>query len=118
MFNFVNYLRVIATVLITNSHFSNIWPISAMAAGGLLGNILFFAVSGFCLYAIKDKFLKWISKRVLRIYPAFIFVTLITVLLGFYKIQSFKDVVYLFIYPTNYVFIVWLMVCYRSCRVA
>lgn len=67
MFNFINYIRVLATVLITNSHFSDIWPIKALAAGGLLGNILFFAVSGFCLYLVKDNFFKWILKRVIRI---------------------------------------------------
>ena len=46
------YLRVIATFLITNSHFKNIWPISALASGGLLGDILFFAISGYCLSGI------------------------------------------------------------------
>ena len=112
MFNFINYIRVIATILITNSHFSNIWPISAMAAGGLLGNILFFAVSGFCLYLIKENFLKWFVKRITRIYPALIIVTLLTVFLGFYRLGSLNDAVRLFVYPTNYIFIVWLMVCY------
>ncbi len=112
MFNFINYIRVIATILITNSHFSNIWPIKAMAAGGLLGNILFFAVSGFCLYLIKENFIKWFVKRIARIYPALITVTLLTVFLGFYRLGSLNDAVRLFIYPTNYIFIVWLMVCY------
>lgn len=112
MFNFINYIRVIATALITNSHFSNIWPISALAAGGMLGNILFFAVSGFCLFVIKDNFIKWIFKRFLRVYPALILVTLITILLGFYKLSNLKGAFRLFVFPTNYVFLVWLMVCY------
>ena len=59
MFEFINYLKFIATLLITNSHFGDIWPVSAMASGGLLGNILFFAVSGFLLFNIKDSFPKW-----------------------------------------------------------
>ncbi len=112
MFNFINYIRVIATVLITNSHFGDIWPISALATGGLLGNVLFFAVSGFCLYVIKENFVKWICKRLLRIYPALVLVTLITVLLGAYKINGWNEAINLFVYPTNYIFVVWLMICY------
>ena len=45
MIEFVNFLKVFATVLITNSHFGDIWPVSAMASGGLLGNVIFLAVS-------------------------------------------------------------------------
>ncbi len=58
MIAFINYLKLIATALITNSHFSDIWPISALASGGLLGNIIFFAVSGYLLYNIKLGFKK------------------------------------------------------------
>lgn len=57
MFEFINYLKLIATALITNSHFGNIWPVSAFSVGGLLGNVIFFAVSGFLLYNIKSNFL-------------------------------------------------------------
>lgn len=60
MYSFIHYLRTIATVLITNSHYSHIWPIADLAAGGLIGNILFFAVSGFCLFNIKENFGKGI----------------------------------------------------------
>ncbi len=37
MYSFINYLRAIATLLITNSHYGQIWPIDDLAAGGLLG---------------------------------------------------------------------------------
>ena len=112
MFYFINYLRAFATVLITNSHFAKVWPISAMATGGLLGNVIFFAVSGFCLFEIKTSFPKWYIKRFLRVYPIMACFTLITVLLGIHKITSFRSFVYLFIYPTNYIFLVWLMLLY------
>ena len=95
MFNFINYLRVVATALITNSHFSEIWPISALASGGLLGNIIFFAVSGFCLYVVKDNFIKWYLKRFLRVYPVLVVVTLFTIVLGYYHVNSLKDILYL-----------------------
>ncbi len=111
MYYFINYLRTIATILITNSHYSNIWPIADLAAGGLLGNILFFATSGFCLFNVKENFGKWYLKR-LRVYPVMILFTLLTILGGGYTLQSGTDVVRLFLYPTNYIFLVWLMLCY------
>ncbi|MBE5741931.1 MAG: acyltransferase, partial [Clostridiales bacterium] len=89
-----------------------IWPISAMAAGGMLGNIIFFAVSGFCLAEIKGGFIKWYLKRFLRVYPVMAIFTLITILTGFYSVTGFNDVVRFFVYPTNYIFLVWLMVLY------
>lgn len=112
MYYFINYLRTIATVLITNSHYSNIWPISDLAAGGLLGNILFFAASGFCLLNIKENFGKWYLKRIVKIYPVMIGFTLLAVLIGDYSLVSWKDALRLFLYPTNYIFLVWLMLSY------
>ena len=112
MYFFISYLRVIAAVLITNSHYAQIWPIADMAVGGMIGNILFFAVSGFCLYHVKGNFGKWILKRILKIYPVMIGFTLLTILIGDFSINSGKDLVYFFVYPTNYIFLVWLMISY------
>ena len=112
MYYFINYLRTIATVLITNSHYSNIWPIADLAAGGLLGNILFFAASGFCLLNIKENFGKWYLKRIVKIYPIMLGFTLLAVLIGDYSLTNWKEAVRLFLYPTNYIFLVWLMLSY------
>lgn len=112
MFYFINYLRAIATVLITNSHYSNIWPSSSLAVGGLLGNVLFFAASGFCLFNAKENFGKWYGKRALRVLPVMVLFTLFTVLIGQYSLDSGADAVRLFLFPTNYVFLVWLLLLY------
>ncbi len=112
MYYFINYLRTVATILITNSHYSNIWPIADLAAGGLLGNILFFATSGFCLFSVKENFGKWYLKRFLRVYPVMVLFTMLTILGGEYTLQSGTDVARLFLFPTNYIFLVWLMLCY------
>lgn len=112
MYYFINYLRTIATVLITNSHYSNIWPIADLAAGGLLGNILFFAASGFCLLNVKENFGKWYLKRIAKIYPVMIGFTLLAVLIGDYSLASWENALRLFLYPTNYIFLVWLMLSY------
>ncbi len=112
MYFFINFLRVLATILITNSHYSEIWPIDDLAAGGLLGNILFFASSGFCLFNVKENFGKWYLKRIVKIYPVTVIFTLLTVLIGDYSLNSVNDAVQLFLYPTNYMFLVWLMISY------
>ena len=112
MYYFINFIRAIATVLITNSHYGQIWPIDDLAAGGLLGNILFFAASGFCLYNVKENFGKWYLKRIARIYPVMAVFTLLTVLIGDYPLTSLNDAVRLLLYPTNYIFLVWLMLIY------
>jgi Ca2+/Na+ antiporter len=109
---FVDFLRSIATILITNSHYGSVWPSSSLAFGGLLGNVLFFAVSGYCLFNIKQGFGRWYLKRILRVYPVVIGFTLLTVLFGLYPLNSLSDAFRLFVYPTNYIFLVWLMICY------
>lgn len=53
MYFFITTLKALASILITNSHYANIWPVPSMAAGGLLGDILFFAVSGYALANIR-----------------------------------------------------------------
>ena len=50
LYYFINCLRALAAVLITNSHYTNVYPISIIANGGLLGDILFFAIKKELLY--------------------------------------------------------------------
>lgn len=75
---FVIYLKAIACILITNSHCSNIYPISFLAVGGSFGNAIFFALSGYCLARIALPFGKWIKKRIVRLIPALILILLIS----------------------------------------
>lgn len=55
MFEFIIYLKALATMLITNSHFDTIYPISQLSMGGSIGNSIFFWVSGYCLANIKSR---------------------------------------------------------------
>ena len=71
-------LRVIATCLITNTHYNNVYPSEKFAVGGLLGDVLFFAVSGFCYSnGINKSFGDWYSKRWKRIYPSVVIMALL-----------------------------------------
>ena len=112
MFDFVYLLRILAAILITNSHCEAIYPVSVIANGGLLGDVIFFAVSGFCLYPVKHAFPKWYGRRLKRIYPLVWLITIIYLLLGFYEANSFKGFVKLLIYPTYYHFVASILVLY------
>lgn len=74
MFEFIIYLKAIATMLITNSHFDTIYPISQLSMGGSIGNSVFFWVSGYCLANIKTRGsiavdgVAWYLHRLWRIY--------------------------------------------------
>lgn len=111
MIFYVTVLRALAAMLITNAHYTGVYPIEIIANGGLLGDVIFFAVSGFCLYNIKDDFIKWYKNRVTRIYPAVWIITIIYLVLGFYKLDDMNIVQYM-IYPTYYHFVASIIVLY------
>lgn len=111
MIFFITVLRALASILITNSHYTGVYPIEIIANGGLLGDVIFFAVSGFCLYNIKLKFAKWYAKRIIRIYPAVTIMTAIYLLIGFYTLEKMNLFEY-FIYPTYYHFVASIVLLY------
>lgn len=108
---FITVLRALAACLITNSHYTGIYPTDLIANGGLLGDIIFFAVSGYCLYSVKGNFFKWYGKRLLRIYPIVILITAIYMLLGQYSLET-NSFFWWFIYPTNYHFLSSIVALY------
>ncbi len=111
MIFFINALRALAACLITNSHYTDVYPLSIIANGGMLGNIIFFAVSGYCLYNVRLAFPKWYFKRLYRIYPAVWIVTGIYFLLGSYDFTE-HSARWWIIYPTFYHFIASIVALY------
>lgn len=111
MIFYITLLRALASILITNAHYTGVYPIELIANGGLLGDVLFFAISEFCLYNIKDKFSKWYSKRIFRIYPAVWIITLIYLMIEFYTLDEMNLFEYL-IYPTYYHFVASIIFLY------
>lgn len=112
MFEFVYWLKTLAVLLITNSHYAGIWPVSAMAVGGHLGNNLFFLLSGFCLCNISGCFGKWYIKRILRIYPALWIANTTNMIVGFFHADGLMAYVHCYIYPTWYHFVASIMILY------
>lgn len=105
-------LRVAATALITNTHYNGVYPISALAVGGLLGDVLFFAVSGFCYgNGSSKKFHTWYAQRFVRIYPAIFVMLIVSLLCGYWSLER-TNFLYYFIFPTNFVFYGAIMLLY------
>ncbi len=109
---FVIVLKVIAAILITNSHLGKYYPNELLAIGGSFGNSLFFIVSGFCLANISGTFRIWFRKRVSRIYVPVFVATICGIIVQKIEINSMKDVIYYFVYPTNWWFVAAIVVFY------
>jgi len=106
-------LRFITVLLITNSHMDALYPVPELAAGGGLGNALFFGLSGYGLaisQSLTWRFPAWMGRRLARVYPSTLIVTLATVILvrpdwvGS-TAEAFKTIVY----PTPFWFVAALL---------
>jgi peptidoglycan/LPS O-acetylase OafA/YrhL len=73
----------VACGLIVNSHLEAFWPQSFLAVDGLLGNSIFYLLSGFgigsSLWARPQRFGPFLARRLVRIYPAVIVTVLLFV---------------------------------------
>lgn len=113
-------LRVIATCLITNTHYNKVYPSEKFAVGGLLGDVLFFAVSGFCYSnGIQKSFGDWYIQRWKRIYPSVIIMMALYYSIGFWKMPAISfgelslfDFCSIFILPTNFLFFGAIIILY------
>lgn len=112
MYHFIDLIRAFAALLITNSHFDSIYPISALATGGLIGNSLFFIVSGFCLTQITLPFFTWYRKRLIRVYPPVLIMALVGICIGDYSISNWSSFIEAFIWPTYFGFVGYIVLLY------
>jgi len=112
MIFFIDFLRALAMALITNSHYTGVYPTDLIANGGLLGDVIFFAVSGFCLSNIKLPFHKWYFKRIMRIYPIIWIITLFYLAIGAYRYDSVIIFAREMFIPVGYHFVTSIMLLY------
>ena len=111
-------LRVLAIILIANSHLENLYPFRPLAADGLIGNSLFFMLSGLGLSLSLGKheqpFADWYRRRLRRIYPAL----WVTVFFGCFLIQggwrdwTFRELMANFLWPTQFTFVGQIVLFY------
>lgn len=116
MMFFITFLRALAACFITNAHYTGIYPTDLIANGGLIGDVLFFAVSGYCLYNVKYElsargFAGWYGKRIWRVYPPVLIMTALFMLLGAYRLSE-HHFAWWYIYPTYYHFAASIIVLY------
>lgn len=110
---FITVLRALAACIITNAHYTGVYPTDLIANGGLLGDVIFFAVSGFCLANVKENFPKWYAKRLTRIIPVTWIITAIYGAVGLINIEfNLKSILSAFIYPTRYHFVSSILILY------
>jgi len=105
-----------AACLITNAHYTGIYPTDLIANGGLIGDVLFFAVSGYCLYNVKNDlsvkgFSFWYGKRIWRVYPPVLIMTGIYMAIGAYRLSE-HGVVWWYLFPTYYHFVASIVLLY------
>lgn len=105
----VDLVKVIATLLVLNSHMGICYGShSAFATGGGIGDALFFFVSGFTLFmGRKADFVNWYKRRIGRIYPTVIAMGLVACLI-FGAEFSFVEVMS----ASKYWFLQCILVCY------
>lgn len=113
MIFFITVLRALAACIITNSHYVGVYPTDLIANGGLFGDVIFFAVSGFCLTNVKNSFLKWYGKRLVRVFPSVLIITAIYAALKIHTLEiTPMGIINSFLYPTNYHFVASIIVLY------
>lgn len=105
----VDFVKVIATFLVLNSHMGICYGShSALATGGGIGDALFFFISGVTLFmGRKADFVNWYKRRIGRIYPTVIAMGLVACL-GFAQNFSFIEIMS----ASKYWFLQCILVCY------
>jgi len=112
IFLFIILMRALSAIIITNAHYTKVYPTDLIANGGLLGDVMFFSISGFCLANTSGNFFKWYIKRFTRIYVPVWLMTTTYIALGAYVLTSVSDCFNFFIWPTHWHFIASIILLY------
>ncbi len=116
----VDPVRAAAAVLIANSHLEAFYPHAWMAGDGLVGNALFFFLSGFGVAlsasARTGGFVRWLGRRAARLYPAVVTAGVVVQLglLGDWRRFAPLDWATTFVYPTTYGYVGHVMIVYAG----
>lgn len=67
----IDYTKLLAMMLVFNSHMDKLYPVPQLASGGALGNVLFFLVCGYTWKSgvtyKSTTFSKWYGSKIKRI---------------------------------------------------
>lgn len=110
------FLFFICVWSIFNSHLEAFYPYPWLAADGLLANSLFFLLSGFgiqfSLMRGRAPFGAYFLRRVVRIYPALVLVTLLAAAAGLYAMNGIGEAFSMLVWPTPYTYVALIMPFY------
>ena len=105
----LNTLRMLAVLLIVNSHLYLFYNYEYLATGGAIGNSMFFFASGIGLsYSLgkkKTNYFNWIKKRYLKIYPKLIIIVLFYILIDFIVVENLTEIISKVIFPKEFWFL-------------
>ena len=101
MFQFIEFLRALATALVLNSHMKGVYPSDVVSFGGGFGLALFYMISGYLLANIKisTKFPKWYLKKVTRLYIPLLIVRILEIIVGYLSYTSINGVFRGLVFP-------------------
>jgi peptidoglycan/LPS O-acetylase OafA/YrhL len=111
-------LMGIAALLIVNSHLEMLYPKSFMAADGLVGNIIFFALAGYGVTLSQlsrpDPILPFYLRRIVRLYPSVVVAVLVGLLFHTVSFDIGQPIEWLkaMIWPTSYGFVSAIVIFY------
>lgn len=93
----LEWLKFFAALMITNSHFGELYGnYSILATGGAIGDALFFFCSGIALSLARfDRFDNWYKRRFFRVYPSVLATNLLAVITGL--VVSYDSVIQPFV---------------------
>lgn len=108
----IDILKILSMLLIIQSHEDRLFPdrLQALASGGAIGNALFFVISGFLMKT--DGGGRDAAKRLFRLYLPVYLMSVINLATGNLVLHHPVDVIYYFIYPTDFTFISTNLLCY------
>jgi peptidoglycan/LPS O-acetylase OafA/YrhL len=111
-------LRILAVFLIANSHLEGFYPVGQLAGDDLIGNSLFFMLSGFGLSLSASmragRFTEWYAKRLSRVYaPLWLTIVVATLLAAVdWRIGTLDGFFQAFLWPTPYGFLAQIILFY------
>lgn len=108
----IDFMKCIAAFCIVNSHFTHLWPNSALAVGGAIGNSIFFCCSGYLGTKASGTLRNYMAKKIIRLYVPLWMVSIVWICIGNIEITSLQDFWYSFIWPKEYWFIQAILLSY------
>ncbi|MBR0903885.1 acyltransferase [Bradyrhizobium liaoningense] len=116
---FLDAVKALAILLVTQSHLKDFYPIRELATGGLLGNCLFFFASSYAIAAGLGKnpepFGAWYVRRLVRIYIPLWTVMIALVAFRYVPVETVWETGSAFLFPEMYWFLPSIAVLYVPC---